>query len=1341
MFDVFYWGTKPGLFAFEQPADNLDHAATLSRTGHYWYIYGDNDYTGFDFDYQPAPWESQHIHVWPSQWQRNGGVYLANQNTVHCREWHFRTEQQVRRRPNRDLWIIPSNTDVTAFDFSWHPDPLEPDYEYHFPTQHQPAGGPVYQGSAGIKLSQDQTARAVQLMEHWHVPLNIDSAQFDFSWHPNPLDPAYIYQFATQWYEEGGPVYTVTGATEVKYMDEPRSQINSSRDNWTILHPIIEDRFDWSWRPHPKDPPYTYVFGNQWHSPERMPTVEYHVPGATERKYMSMVATLAPDKTHWKCLEHIQGFDYSWVPDPLEPPYRYVFGNQHWPATIMPTLTYTVPGATQEKFVDAPAARLAGGMENWKIFEDIDHDLWDWTWRPNPRDPPYTYVFGNQWNPPEYKVSVQYEVEGATERKYMESRTQRLPQPEQFKNKLPIDQFDYSWEPNPFDPPFTYVFGNQWNQASLEPTVEYHVPGATEIKYIDDLVATVAPLMTNWEILDDVKQFDYSWRPNPFDPPYRYVFGNQWMAPEQRPAVCYVAPGAEEIKYMDEPKAQRHGDPDRFDTHYDCEFDYSWEPDPGSPPYRYVFGNQWYPAEIMPTVEYAVAGATERKFMSEPRARLLPSSGNWITHCVADFDYSWQPEPKSPLYIFVFGNQHWPAQKMPTVEYHMPGATERKYMDRPRAVLVPDKQLWGIPEEVDENNIDFSWVPDPGNPPYIYHFGTEFQMSVGLTYTVPGATEPKFEGEIPRLVKEHAAIDVLDIFFIDRNNATAQSRFDRLKNLYPKIQKVRFANDMMATIQRCITKARTSKFWVISSEYNYDQFDFTWHAEPWQGYMTHVFPSQHQKWSDTYLINKWEFERHSTWAKSLEEFPNLNFVKDQTVNKSENRYNIYYVDHGNQVSQHQYDYLRSDVVTDVDIIKTRFVDSYLETFKRIMSTAETEYVWIINSICDYTCGFDFTWEPEPWQREMIHVFPSDAQKRGDTFRIHVESFKQQMIELELLDWFRVINYVEDHAVPRFSIPVHYYESDDLVTEIKNYQFQTPYVLFTNQKDIQIESSECLWSPQDRAVARCSRSGATVLVPRDIKVDLKSQIYDYPYIKDSVYRINDYFINKFHPGLDIVYISNGEPDELRWYEHLCYMSNTTDIEWVRGVNGRTAAYQEAARRSRTPWFFAVFAKLEVLGNEFPWFDWMPDYFQEPKHYIFNSRNPVNGLEYGHQGVIAYNKRLVLENNAPGIDFTLSQPHESVPILSGVAHFNQDAWMTWRTAFREVVKLKHFMAVEPTVETEHRLNTWLTVAEGNYAEYCLAGARDAVGYYNEVAGDYELLKLSFDWAWLKQRFDNK
>jgi hypothetical protein len=729
-----------------------------------------------------------------------------------------------------------------------------------------------------------------------------------------------------------------------------------------------------------------------------------------------------------------------------------------------------------------------------------------------------------------------------------------------------------------------------------------------------------------------------------------------------------------------------------------------------------------------------MTNATETKFMTEPVAQLTATEDHWITLFECEFDRSWCPDPGSPPYIYVFGNQWYPAEVMPTAEYHMPGATERKYVDYHKAQLTPIMDRWAVPEEVDVTNIDFTWHPHPKDAAYIHHFGTEHQMSIGLTYTVPGATELKFEGDIPRITKEKRAVDVLDIFYVDRSNPAAGVRFDRLKERYPNIQKIRYANSMMATIQRCVARARTTKFWVISSEYSYVNFDFTWHAQPWQSYMTHVFPSQHNKWSDTFLINKWEFERHAKWADGLEQFPNLNFVTNQTVARPENLDNIYYVDHGNPESADQFALLQREFP---EITRTRFVDNYLDVMKRIMSTAETEYVWILNSICNYDF-FDFTWKPEPWQAEMIHCFSSGLQKRGDTFYIHVSSFKKQMVDLDLLDWFNVINYIDTATVDRFDIPVHYYTSDDLITEIKNYKFETPYVMFTNQPTLLFPSAICLWTEKDRVVERCSISGATAIVPRDIKKHLKSQIYDYPYLAESVFRVNEYYNNKNFPQLDIIFVSNGEIEEQRCFDHLQYASNT-EVTWIRGINGRTAALHAAALASTTPWFFCVPGKLHVK-LDFNWF-WLPDYWQGPKHYIFQAHNPVNGLEYGHQALVCYNKNLVLATTDPGLDFTMSQPTETVPILSGTAVFNTDAWQTWRTAFREVVKLMHFNATEPTLETEHRLNIWLTQAQGPFAEDCLQGALDAKAYYTSVNGNYDLLKLSYDWAWLKEFYNNK
>jgi hypothetical protein len=66
---------------------------------------------------------------------------------------------------------------------------------------------------------------------------------------------------------------------------------------------------------------------------------------------------------------------------------------------------------------------------------------------------------------------------------------------------------------------------------------------------------------------------------------------------------------------------------------------------------------------------------------------------------------------------------------------------------------------------------------------------------------------------------------------------------------------------------------------------------------------------------------------------------------------------------------------------------------------------------------------------------------------------------------------------------------------------------------------------------------------------------------------------------------------------------------------------------------------------------------------------------------------------------------------------------------------------FMDRQPTLETEHRLNTWLTNAMGNYSNYCLDGAKDAITYYEEVKGDAAKLQLSFEWAWLRDRYNAK
>ena len=512
---------------------------------------------------------------------------------------------------------------------------------------------------------------------------------------------------------------------------------------------------------------------------------------------------------------------------------------------------------------------------------------------------------------------------------------------------------------------------------------------------------------------------------------------------------------------------------------------------------------------------------------------------------------------------------------------------------------------WFVPDGLNEDNIDFGWRPPEYDPPYIYHFGTEFQESIGVTYTVPTATEIKFVDRIPTVDNIDCVVRPADIFFVDMCNASANEQFEILKEKYTCVQKIRFINGWTDTIKRCAARTKSNRFWVVSSENIYTDFNFNWHPSTWQNPMVHIFASQYQEWGDAFLVNKAEFDKQLSWAKDITKFSNLNFTKGQVVQK----------------------------------------------------------------------------------------------------------------------------------IP---IPVIEYNSGSVVDCIKDYNFVGRWVYFKHTCINETKIPDFLSTFNDKTdlnVHVLSESGSLILAPREIKNTVKTQVYDYPLIEKHP---NMYLAE---PNMDIVYISNGEPDAERWYDHLVKIAPNKTIHRIQNVNGRAEAYKAAARISSTDWFFAVFAKLEVLP-EFD-FTWQPDRLQQQKHYIFYARNPVNGLEYGHQGLIAYSKKLVLDTiDIIGLDFTMSKPHEVVPIVSGIAHFNTDPQSTWRTTMREALKLKYQIENNnDDYDSKRRLNEWLSIATGKNAKWSLQGAHDAVDYYNKVDGDYLELLKTFEWHWLDRYYAAK
>jgi hypothetical protein len=494
------------------------------------------------------------------------------------------------------------------------------------------------------------------------------------------------------------------------------------------------------------------------------------------------------------------------------------------------------------------------------------------------------------------------------------------------------------------------------------------------------------------------------------------------------------------------------------------------------------------------------------------------------------------------------------------------------------------------------------------------------------------------------------------------------------------------------TIEQAQELSRTRYFWWVNYLTDYSKHDFLWEPVPWEQDQRHVWPSQHQQNGGTQLVPKTGYTETN--------YNHVILPRRALAPKIG-------IDHGNGLE------INCD-------ISTRYISDYLGTLRRVLSRVDYEYCWIVSSVCDYT-NFDFTWHPSEWQQDMLHVFASDRQQFGDTFCIHVPSFLEKSQNIKLLEWFDTLHFVEGVTVPRKPVPVVEHHYDSHPQAIKEYEFKDPLAMFSTGGTTGFEPTVSLWREPTKTVVPLTPGASIVIVPRECKNHLNQQVYDYPYIDKA-------FAQGTDPALDIVFIDNGEITA--GYNWLQLPHTRTDLRIHRssGVVGRVAAYRAAAELSTTPWFFAVFAKLQ-LDDAFD-FTWQPDRLQEPKHYIFHARNPVNGLVYGHQAVIAYNRQLVLENTAPGLDFTLDQAHEVVPILSGTAIYHHDAWTCWRTAFRECIKLRNSL---PDVENEYRLNQWLT-KDNTEGAWSRQGAEDAVEYYDAVAGNFAELKKSYDWAWL-------
>jgi hypothetical protein len=166
------------------------------------------------------------------------------------------------------------------------------------------------------------------------------------------------------------------------------------------------------------------------------------------------------------------------------------------------------------------------------------------------------------------------------------------------------------------------------------------------------------------------------------------------------------------------------------------------------------------------------------------------------------------------------------------------------------------------------------------------------------------------------------------------------------------------------------------------------------------------------------------------------------------------------------------------------------------------------------------------------------------------------------------------------------------------------------------------------------------------------------------------------------------------------------------------------------------FWVVDADAEIK-EDFN-FNYIPDVYDEDVVHVWGSENPVNNLEYGYGGVKLFPTKLVRDATSWGLDFTtgLSKRFKSMPEVSCITRFNTDAFSTWRSAFRECVKL----TLNEDEDSKSRLDTWLnTRGDVDFTEYAVEGALAGNKFALANKDNLEELDKINDYSWLNEQYN--
>ena len=432
----------------------------------------------------------------------------------------------------------------------------------------------------------------------------------------------------------------------------------------------------------------------------------------------------------------------------------------------------------------------------------------------------------------------------------------------------------------------------------------------------------------------------------------------------------------------------------------------------------------------------------------------------------------------------------------------------------------------------------------------------------------------------------------------------------------------------------------------------------------------------------------------------------------------------------------------------------------LEQLAIIDNQCDTNMYWLVDPFVTFTADWQWDFIPTKWEEHVVHVFQDTNEEFRSVRLVPKGTFNEQQYTIkqivnnsfkDLKQVYRQITTPTEWPVYTFGVGAVAEEHGNESLKFQLCQFgchaeaREQLMFFTVDQDVepcidfaytpQLDSinKTHVWQRTNPRTGLTHSYGGVRLWPNPPETAMGTITSD----KIELNRMDSgkmqyvKTVGSTYKPYDIVLITYQQDNEQDLLDKL-----PQGTHLVSDVEGIFNAHQTASNTVNSKMFWVVDGDAEVT-EDFD-FSHIPDVYDQTVTHVWNSENPVTGDTYGYGGVKLFNTEAVRNATSWGLDFTtgLSSRFKAMPEIACVTRFNTDAYSTWRSAFRECVKL----ALKDDVDSKQRLEAWLhPVPNAEFRHEAKRGAEEGKQFALQHQGDSEQLNNINDYEWLKQYYE--